>query len=316
MERVGDGIWAVRIPYGPTGTATNCYLFTGDDGVRILDPGHDSPEGREVLDRALGELGEHRERVADVLVTHLHADHLGMAAWAGEVAGVPPRLHRVEVAHLGAPAARSRQSAEALAARFGVPGSEIGRLRLPAYAGDDGSSPPRTATFDEGDLFEHAGGVVRAVHTPGHTWGSACLVAEHLGIIFTGDHVLPRINPGIGLGGDRDENPVAAYLVSLDRLAPYDDFTLAPGHGDLLDRLGPRRQELISHVQRRAAEVRARRDAAPGASVWEIASTLTWSDGWDALSGYRMRSALSQTAAYLELARDGAEGACAADPGS
>ncbi len=61
---------------------------------------------------------------------------------------------------------------------------------------------------EDGDVLPIAGREVRALWTPGHTAGHLCLVDEGDGLLFTGDHVLPRINPGIGLGGRTATNPL------------------------------------------------------------------------------------------------------------
>ena len=43
----------------------------------------------------------------------------------------------------------------------------------------------------------------------------------HRGLLFTGDHVLPTVFPGLGLGGATPSNPLADYLSSVDALRPY-----------------------------------------------------------------------------------------------
>ncbi|MBN9631731.1 MAG: hypothetical protein J0I18_14135, partial [Actinobacteria bacterium] len=54
---------------------------------------------------------------------------------------------------------------------------------------------------------------------------------------------------------------------------------------------------LAAHHRRRTDDVAA----SSGATVWEVASGLTWTAGWDALAGFTLLSALRQTAQHLEL---------------
>ena len=51
----------------------------------------------------------------------------------------------------------------------------------------------------DGSLVPAKGLDLRAVTTPGHSPGHICLVDEPHGLIFSGDHVLPRISPHIAL---------------------------------------------------------------------------------------------------------------------
>src|SRR5262249_57762277 len=66
--------------------------------------------------------------------------------------------------------------------------------------------------LEHGDLVPLPGRRVRAVWTPGHTPGHLCLHEESDGLLLTGDHVLPRISPDIGLQPDAAQPPPAPDL--------------------------------------------------------------------------------------------------------
>ena len=51
--------------------------------------------------------------------------------------------------------------------------------------------------LEHGDVADLPGWSLRAVHTPGHTPGHLCFAEERTGLLFSGDHVLPRITPNI-----------------------------------------------------------------------------------------------------------------------
>lgn len=63
---------------------------------------------------------------------------------------------------------------------------------------------------------------------------------------------------------------------------------------------------LAEHHLRRAREVRSALERDPDATVWEIASGLTWTGGWDGLAGFTLASALAQTAMHRAYVRSGA----------
>ena len=66
--------------------------------------------------------------------------------------------------------------------------------------------------LDDGDALDLPGRRVRVVWTPGHTPGHICLYDADHGVLLTGDHLLPRISPNIGLTPGSMDSPLASYL--------------------------------------------------------------------------------------------------------
>ncbi|MFE4951549.1 MBL fold metallo-hydrolase [Leifsonia sp. NPDC056665] len=304
VESIAPGIRRVRVPM-PPGTGlpfSNAYLIEDADGrVHVIDPGSPTPEAHETLRTALG-----GARVASIVLTHLHADHSGGAAALAAETGAPVLVHERERAALGLIAAGL--PAPDLEA-WGVPADRCPELLAAAAVP---TSPAAllvdeviTGVLTDGDLLDLPGRRLRVVGTPGHTSGHLCLHDEEAGLLVTGDHVLPTVNSGLGLGGPTDTNPIADYLESLDRVAQLDSvpqpdrggLRALPGHEDPFTGLRERCSALAAHHLRRADEVAAH----PGGTVWETARTLTWTGGWDALAGFTLLSALRQTAQHREL---------------
>ncbi|MBQ8833831.1 MAG: MBL fold metallo-hydrolase [Oscillospiraceae bacterium] len=168
---------------------TNCYIIHDENSKSccVIDPGY-TPE--VVLDKA-EELGL---SVEAVLLTHGHFDHVG---------GV-----------------------KAIAAETGCD------VYLCA---DDLSMPPMmtagplyyTKTYGEGDTLHLAGLTISVIHTPGHTPGSVCLMAESS--LFSGDTLFA------GSCG-RTDLPGGDWLTirnSLRRLASFEtNYWVYPGHGE------------------------------------------------------------------------------------
>ena len=78
----------------------------------------------------------------------------------------------------------------------------------------------------EGDTLQLSGLTLRVLHTPGHTPGSVCLMAEDT--LFTGDTLFMDSCGRTDLPGG--STPV--ILQSLKRLAALEqDYRVLPGHG-------------------------------------------------------------------------------------
>jgi glyoxylase-like metal-dependent hydrolase (beta-lactamase superfamily II) len=245
------------------------YLIEDDrGGVHVVDPGSSSDENWAILESALRTIGRGIDSVAQAIVTHRHPDHSGLAERVRTASGARVVLHEREQ---DAPIAHDLLVAD-------------------------------------GDTLDIPGRALQVVHTPGHTAGHMCLADPDARIVFTGDHVLPTVNSGLGLGGATVTNPIADYLASLERIAAFDDYEVGPGHEYVFRGLAARCAALREHHLRRSREVAAALAADPGLSVSGIASQLTWTDGWENLDGFRLESALAQTAMHRDFLASGAAG--------
>jgi glyoxylase-like metal-dependent hydrolase (beta-lactamase superfamily II) len=117
--------------------------------------------------------------------------------------------------------------------------------------------------------------------------------------------VLPTVFPGLGLGGATPSNPLADYLASIRRLGPWGGHEVLPGHGYRFTGLGERAAQCAQHQLKRARQVaEVLEEQGPHVSVWELASRLTWTAGWEGLHGFQLLSALSQTEMHRTFVRD------------
>lgn len=299
LEPVRERLWSLGVPMPPgqRGLAyTLSYLLLDDDGrVHVVDPGYGTPENVAVVRGALEEVAPGAD-LASVIVTHLHADHIGSAEQLRAQTGASIVVHEREQRAL-----HGLRTDEPSFDGWGVP--EDRRPELEALRARRPSGPSLEADLllrGDTDRLDIRGWSITALHTPGHTPGSMSLRLPELGAVLTGDHVLPHVFPGLGLGGSSVSNPVADYLSSLDLVAAFDDEVL-PGHGYRFTGIADRSRALGDHHRRRTAEVAAVLERAPGSSAWDVAAHLTWSAGWPNLQGFFLYSALSQTALHIDL---------------
>ncbi len=176
---------------------TNTYIL--DLGQRfgaVVDPGGDGA-------RIAAFLTAHDLSAEAVLLTHAHFDHAGAAACLQRM-GAKVCLHAADVGLL--------QSDGNLAAVFGEP--------FETFQPD--------VTVSDGDTLTLGDTVFTVLHTPGHTAGSVCYVAEKERVIFSGDTLFY-------LSAGRTDFPTGSgrqMLHSLrDVLFRLDgDYTVYPGH--------------------------------------------------------------------------------------
>jgi hydroxyacylglutathione hydrolase len=137
-----------------------------------------------------------------IVSTHGHWDHIGDNAAVAAHTGADIAVHPLDRERLERP--------------------------QPVYAPFE--IPPSVPAVDlaEGGLIRFGSLRLRVWHTPGHTEGSVCLLAEDEGLLYSGDTLFAAGWGRVDLpGGDS-----AAMVESIARLTGLDDRTaVLPGHG-------------------------------------------------------------------------------------
>ena len=130
----------------------------------------------------------------------------------------------------------------------------------------------------DGDELEFDAGVLRVVHTPGHTPGSCSFLREADRTIIAGDCVLKRITPNPVISPDpidpsRRFRSLAEYLVSLARVRSFAPTLVYGGHGEPIHDY----EELFNRYLR---AIRERQETVigfvpkNGATAWEVSRKM------------------------------------------
>ncbi len=303
-DEVREGIWSIPVLLPPQTTLiySFCYAFEDSAGaVHLLDTGYDTDENLARIESGLARWGHTLADVATVAATHLHPDHLGLAHRIRSLSGATVTLGRTEqraVDHLEA-----GEDLAAAAANWGVPADRMSAVGEVLVAREKSPGFVADLLLDDGDDLPIPGRSIRVISTPGHTDGHLSFVDDAQELVFTGDHVLPVIYSGLGLGSRLQVDPISDYLSSIERIAHYDAFEVAPGHWYRFRGLAERCDEISAHHLKRSAEVAAVLARTPDATTWQIASQLSWTAGWSNLAGFMVFSALLQTDMHVAYLR-------------
>jgi len=310
VEQVRSGVWSipVTIPDNPL-RYTLAYLLLSDTGAVVVDPGWDSERGWQDLQAGFETAGVPAERVTGIVVTHVHLDHHGLSRRLSEASGAPIAMHTAEVQALPSRIreAVGSQSAHTWLTRCGAPADVMAEFNsdLAEILGVFRLAEP-DVLLEDGDALDLPGRQLRVVWTPGHTPGHICLYDADHDLLLTGDHLLPRISPNIGLSPIDGDSPLSNYLDSLRAIRGYDGAEALPAHEYRFRGIAGRAETLIKHHEARAQELLDLVAAAGQPTIWEVAQKLTWSRPWEQIEGYMRRAALAETAAHVEyLQRQG-----------
>lgn len=327
------GIYQLQLPLsvtplgdvalGETVAQINVYLIQGSTGWLLVDSGFD-PKSLEVFETELKEIGISFEDISQIVITHSHLDHFGLAGKLKELSGAKVSLHQKEktfVEPRGVEAAQILQVMKEWLYKNGIPEHETAELqRLPEGEMKFISPVFPDAVFFRGklgspDMFFSGGERINTgffnfevLWTPGHSPGHICLYERAKKILISGDHVLPRITPEISFNPFSSLNPLGDYIQSLNSLRKLEVELVLPGHGDYLVNLQKRIDELIQHHEERKEIILEVLKSRPEVA-YKIAMRVPWipqkgGTSWEELGPWGHRMALMETLAHLNLLRE------------
>jgi glyoxylase-like metal-dependent hydrolase (beta-lactamase superfamily II) len=285
-------------PVGPI----NVYLVV-DDPITLIDTGPKTDQAVAALREQLGKLGFKTDDIKRIVLTHTHEDHCGLAATLQRESGARVYVHEWEFQNIsdnrhtrvdpellklaGAP----DDELEAMSARYQL-------LRRLTEAVED------VEVYRDEQEFVFASGSLRAIHTPGHTPGSSCLLREGSRLLLSGDTILKNITPNPVLNRDpvnlnwpnRRFPSLGEYLVSLARIRALAPTLIKTSHGDDVTDYEEHFHRLVRHIHERLAKVIS---LVPkqGVTAWEM-SKMMFPNAKD----INRFLAVSETVANLDLA--------------
>lgn len=306
--QIADNVYQLKVPIpgSPLG-ATLPYLITGPDGHTLIDTGWCQPELMETIRRQLREIGAGYFDLKRIILTHMHPDHSGLADPLREASGAEVVLHDRDRVVRGLSQAANADDLRAQSRDWylaqGVPRAEydqvndgggkftalIGRFKIP-----------------KPDVIVHGGEILSAgstelevIWTPGHSAGHICLYDRSSRLLYTGDHVLPKITPNVSIHPQETGNPLADFLASLERIRDISVDWYLPAHEYHQQDLRGRVDRLIAHHAERCADILVL-VADDAKSPYEVASGLRWNiTNWNDVAPFMRRLALSEALAHL-----------------
>jgi hydroxyacylglutathione hydrolase len=178
----------------------NCYLLECEETLSavVIDPGDDA-------DVILNILEERKLNLELIINTHGHIDHIAANSDLKKKTNAQLCIHELDADMIVNP-----------------------QKNLSSFIGRAISSPPANKILEDGDILEAGMISLKVIHTPGHSPGSICLLADEA--IFTGDLLFAG---SIG----RYDFPGSSYkqiINSLKKIMELDDnIEVYPGHGPI-----------------------------------------------------------------------------------
>jgi glyoxylase-like metal-dependent hydrolase (beta-lactamase superfamily II) len=283
----------------------NCYLVE-DDPLTLVDAGPNSGTSLVELTRMLAEHGRRIEDIERLVLTHQHADHIGLAHIVADrsdaevcaLAALGPWLSDYSLR-----TEADDTFAQELMRAHGVPPDVVTALRSVGRLARAWGAPVEVTTkLQDGETLGFAGRSWRVHHRPGHSPSDIVLHDEATGELVGGDHLIRHISsnavisrPLEGPEPPERPRPLLTYIGSLRATAAMDVSTVLPGHGEAFGEHRALVEDRFTMHERRATKIAGLLAARP-LSAYEIAQEL-----WGNVAITQAYLTLSEVLGHVDL---------------
>jgi glyoxylase-like metal-dependent hydrolase (beta-lactamase superfamily II) len=263
VREIAPGVHWLRMPLPFALDHINLWALADGDGVALVDTGLGDDATRGLWERVFAGFVKGRP-VTRVIATHLHPDHAGCVGWLTRRFGAP--LYMSQSDYLMAHAWRENVAGFSIDAmmkhleRHGLVGEmfQAQAMRGNAYRHSVPDFPMTYRRIMDGDELAIGGRVWRVIMGYGHAPEHASLHCAELGLLISGDMLLPRISTNISVNQvDPDADPLELFLSSLRRYGELiaGEPLVLPSHGLPFRGMRQRVGQLEAHHAARLEEL-------------------------------------------------------------
>lgn len=254
---IAEGVLLLRLPLPFALNHINVYLLEDVGGWTIVDCGLDTPVARQIWESVLASERLRGQPVRQIVVTHHHPDHVGLAGWLAARCEAPLKMTAGEFAVAGRYADPRRDvvaERTPLWHEHGLPRPLALDLldHMPRYSVQVHPLPERVEPIETSRELSLGGRLWRPIVGRGHSPEHLSLLSSDGSLMIGGDQVLPKITPNIAVWPGGDTDPLRSYLSSLVSFEAVGQVTLLlPSHKQPLWGVASRVEEIRAHHEDR-----------------------------------------------------------------
>lgn len=298
MKQLNEALFQIKIPLPFPLSSICAYALKGIDGWTIIDSGLHSQETEEIWINFLDQQNSTWSDIGKIILTHYHPDHYGAAGWLQQKSGAPVYMSKTDYQaanlfwHHDYDMGITMQNFYLL---HGMPNDLAEKMIFHLNEFLPWVHPkPRVTYLEDGDYIKLGNDDYLVIATPGHSDGHICFYQREKKILFSGDHILPKITPNISLWPEEtDRNPLKSFIASLEKIKKYEIEITYPAHKTIISDVYTRIKEILIHHQERLDLVIEW--IGNGATGYQVCEKMFGNN----LSVHQLRFAMAESLAHL-----------------
>ncbi|MFE8699648.1 MBL fold metallo-hydrolase [Cytobacillus sp. FJAT-54145] len=285
------GVTQVTIPLPFRLNHVHCFFAEGENGWTIIDAGLNNQTTEDIWKPFI-----QKHEVKNIILTHYHPDHFGYAGTLQKLTGAEVWMTKVdEEAGKSIWEPSSLENQRKNYQTCGLPEEIANEL-----TSDEGSFQARVKPYptvkhhlEEGMNVHFGKYEYEVIFTPGHSDGLISLFNKEKSVLFSTDHILPKISPNVSYWFRGISNPLQAFFTSLEKVKRLDAEYVIPSHGKPFQHANKRIDELLGHHQERLHKVYE--FMKQPSTIYEVCNQL-----FQGLNTHETRFAIGETLAHLQ----------------
>lgn len=239
-EQTEMKVYPVMIPIKSTLQSYNFYLVKNDARLFLIDAGVDTDSCWETFNEVLSEAGYSLYDIEFIVLTHHHADHIGLVNRIRARHGIPVYAHEKALLRLQRDAEFLQKRIEFFDELYrehgcGLAGEQqVDRLRNSFMKNKAQAIVNKVHTLQAGDRI----GGLRVIELSGHAPDQIGLLHAASGSFFVGDHVIEHLSTNALIDIDEEGEAIPAllhYVQALKKCLDYPIKRIYSGHGIVID---------------------------------------------------------------------------------
>lgn len=258
---VAPGVHWLRMPLPMSLNHINLYLLQGNTGWTIVDTGIRGEETcnywHDIFESALG-----GKPVTQIICTHMHPDHTGQAGFLSDRWHAPLLMSYSEYYQARVMVNMMRDGGNWQMSEYfqraGISEDFLERMAEMrsdfAPEPEDLPIPSSYIRLSDGEDILIGGNTWKVIVGNGHSPEHVCLYCRDLGVLISGDQILPVITSNVSVTPTEPfGNPMVGWLESHEKFkaALPDDVLVLPAHNEPFYGVKERLNELIDHHEDR-----------------------------------------------------------------
>ncbi|WP_141992065.1 MBL fold metallo-hydrolase [Bacillus sp. B4EP4a] len=227
----------------------HCFLAEGKKGWTIIDTGLNNKTTKDLWNPII-----EKHDITNIIITHYHPDHFGYAGALQQLTGADVWMTQVDE-HAGTTYWET-DSLNLLKENYKACGMED-EVAV-ALSSDESGFMPQVKPYptvnhhlEEGMKLHFGKYEYEVIFTPGHSDGLISLYNKEKSVLFSTDHILPRVSPNISYWFKGFCNPLEEFFTSLKKIQKLNVEYVIPSHGKTFQNANKRIVELLDHHQDR-----------------------------------------------------------------